>query len=144
MRNHNVSKIIGNIEYQIKNGDFNIILFLENNNSSFKRIISEIGEQKDISDSEDFIKKLVKTRSPFRIGPIRFELITLKNILIKDINYTFNSELFQNIIKNICKNNKNKNILLPIDGSLLSFYRDIENVLNETVRDTKVNIWSEK
>lgn len=144
MQNHNISKITKNIESSVKNGDFNLILLFENNNSSFKRFISQIGEQKEIENSEEFIKKLVKTHSPFRIGLIRFEIMFLKNILVKNNTYEFNSEQFFNLIKDICKNNKNKNILLPIDGALTSFYKNIETVLNETVRDIKVNIWSEK
>jgi hypothetical protein len=134
MRNHNVSEFSGNIKESIKNGDFNsVILFPEVTNDLTKFLLS-FEDKKEISDSEI----LIKTRSPFRIGVIRINLLYFKDVLTKKIGFSFNEKRFEELVQELCKTHKNKIILFPFSSQLNQFRKVIEDILEKNVRDTKI------
>lgn len=139
MKNHNVYEFSGDIEKSIKDGDIRNIIVFENSISSVNKILNSFADKKAIeaSDKFPFDYNLIKTRSPWRIGIIQIKEIRLKDIIAK--NEFFDSEKFLNDIKIIIKSFKNtiNGIVIP---SHCIFKKDIVQILNDNVRDTKVVI----
>lgn len=139
MKNHNVYEFSGDIEKSIKDGDIRNIILFENSISPVNKILNSFDDKKSIeaNDKFPFDYNLIKTRSPWRIGTIQIKEIRLKDIIIK--NEFFDSEKFLNDIKIIIKSFKNtiNGIVIP---SHCIFKKDIVQILNDNVRDTKVVI----
>ena len=139
MKNHNVYEFSGDIEKSIKDGDIRNIILFENSISPVNKILNSFADKKSVeaNDKFPFDYNLIKTRSPWRIGTIQIKEIRLKDIIIK--NEFFDSEKFLNDIKIIIKSFKNtiNGIVIP---SHCIFKKDIVQILNDNVRDTKVVI----
>lgn len=139
MKNHNVYEFTGDIEKSIKDGDIRNIILFENSISPVNKILNSFADKKSVeaNDKFPFDYNLIKTRSPWRIGTIQIKEIKLKDIIIK--NEFFDSEKFLNDIKIIIKSFKNtiNGIVIP---SHCIFKKDIVQILNDNVRDTKVVI----
>lgn len=139
MKNHNVYEFSGDIEKSIKDGDIRNIIVFENSISPVNKILNSFADKKSIeaNDKFPFDYNLIKTRSPWRIGTIQIKEIRLKDIIAK--NEFFDSEKFLNDIKIIIKSFKNtiNGIVIP---SHCIFKKDIVQILNDNVRDTKVVI----
>lgn len=139
MKNHNVYEFSGDIEKSIKDGDIRNIILFENSISPVNKILNSFADKKSIeaNDKFPFDYNLIKTRSPWRIGTIQIKEIRLKDIIAK--NEFFDSEKFLNDIKIIIKSFKNtiNGIVIP---SHCIFKKDIVQILNDNVRDTKVVI----
>ena len=139
MKNHNVYEFSGDIEKSIKDGDIRNIILFENSISPVNKILNSFTDKKVIeaNDKFPFDYNLIKTRSPWRIGTIQIKEIRLKDIIAK--NEFFDSEKFLNDIKIIIKSFKNtiNGIVIP---SHCIFKKDIVQILNDNVRDTKVVI----
>ena len=139
MKNHNVYEFTGDIEKSIKDGDIRNIILFENSVSPVNKILNSFADKKSVEANDKFPLdyNLIKTRSPWRIGTIQIKEIKLKDIIIK--NEFFDSEKFLNDIKIIIKSFKNtiNGIVIP---SHCIFKKDIVQILNDNVRDTKVVI----
>lgn len=136
MQNHNVFEFKGNVKESIKNGYFNTIILFPEINNDLTKFLDTFTERKEVSDDNT----LIKTRSPFRIGIIRFNLLYFKNVLSRKIGYTFDKEVFENYIKNFCREYKNKMALINIPVQLSAHRRDIEKILNDNMHDNKIAI----
>lgn len=136
MQNHNISEFKGDIKTAIKNGNFDTILLFPEISNDLTKFLNSFENKKEISEE----KTLIKTRSPFRIGLIKITLHYLTNILTKKVNYSFNLVDFEKLIQNICKTHKNKIILFPIFNQFAQYKKDIYNILEKNVRDTKIII----
>lgn len=140
MKNHNILEKEGNIEDAIKNGDYSYIILFESVFNPVENILNSFPENSEKENNESFRKVLFKNKSPFRIGKIRVEAYYLKNILIKNKKYTFNKEKFTTIIKDLCKEHKQSMILLPMSFTANSFRKEIYEILETNIHDTKVTI----
>lgn len=140
MKNHNILEKEGNIEDALKNGDYSYIILFESVFNPIENILNSFPENSEKEDNESFRKVLFKNKSPFRIGKIRVEVYYLKSILVKNKKYIFNKEKFTTIIKDICKEHKQSMILLPMSFTTNSFRKEIYEILETNVHDTKVTI----
>jgi hypothetical protein len=134
MRNHNVSEFSGDIKTAIKNGNFNSIILFPEISTELTKFLDGFEDKKEISETET----LIKTRSPFRIGVIRITLLYFKDVLTKKVGYSFNKKEFEKSIQDLCKTHKNKIILFPFSNQFNQFRKDIESILEQNVRDTKI------
>lgn len=140
MKNHNILEKEGNIVDALKNGDYNYIILFESAFNPIENILSTFPENSEKEDNESFRKVLFKNKSPFRIGKIRVEAYYLKNILVKNKKYIFDKEKFTTIIKDLCKEHKQSMFLLPMSFATNSFRKEIYEILETNVHDTKVTI----
>jgi sugar-specific transcriptional regulator TrmB len=134
MQNHNVSEFSGDIKAAIKNGNFDSIILFPEITSDLTKFLDTFEDKKEISENQT----LIKTRSPFRIGLIRINLLYFKNVLTKKVGYSFSKENFENLIQDLCKSHKNKIILSPFSNQFTQFRKEIETILEKNVRDTKI------
>ena len=139
MKNHNVYEFTGNIESSIKNGDIRQIFLFPGISNSLLKLINNFENKKEIEASEDFPyqQTLIKFRSPFRIGEQQLRVINPNNIISRDF---LDKEEFRVFIQKACKRFKNSINAMPINGNLSQFRKDIIDILEENVRDTKVVI----
>jgi hypothetical protein len=139
MKNHNVYEFTGNIESSIKNGDIRQIFLFPGISNSLLKLINSFENKKEIEASEDFPyqQTLIKFRSPFRIGEQQLRVINPNNIFSRDF---FDKKEFRVFIQKACKRFKNSINVMPINGNLSQFRKDIIGILEENVRDTKVVI----
>lgn len=139
MRNHNVYDFKGNIEDSIKNGDIRQIFLFPGITNSLIRLLDSFENKKEIEPSESFPYKqtLIKFRSPFRIGEQQLRLIHPEDIISRD---SFDKEAFISFIQCSCKRFKNSINIMPISGILNQYRKDIIDILESFVRDTKVVI----
>lgn len=141
MTNVNVYEFTGNIESAIKNGDFRYIILFEGITNPINKIVNSFQNIKKVENNDFFTRKLIETRSPFRIGRIHINLLETNNIFIKEgINSSINFELLKDLITYICKTYKNNIIAFPIFGAMNQYKNEIINLLKETVRGTKVQV----
>lgn len=134
MQNHNVSEFTGDIKAAIKNGNFDSIILFPEITSDLTKFLDTFEDKKEINENQT----LIKTRSPFRIGLIRINLLYFKDVLTKKIGYSFNKENFENLIQELCRTHKNKIILFPFSNQFTQFRKEIETILEKNVRDTKI------
>ena len=139
MKNHNVYEFAGNIESSIKNGDIRQIFLFPGISNSLLKLINNFENKKEIEATEDFPyqQTLIKFRSPFRIGEQQLRIIHTNNIISRDF---FDREEFRVFIQKACRRFKNSINVMPINGNLSQFRKDIIDILEENVRDTKVVI----
>jgi hypothetical protein len=141
MTNVNVYEFTGNIESAIKNGDFRYIILFEGITSPINKIVNSFQNIKKVEENNFFNRKLIETRSPFRIGRIHINLLETNNIFIKEgVNTSINFEFLRDLITYICKTYKNNIIAFPIFGAMNQYKNEIINLLKETVRGTKVQV----
>lgn len=138
MKNHNVYDFTANAETAIKNGDIRQIILFSNIYLPINKFLNSFENKKEIDATDEFPYKqiLIKSRNPFRIGEIHTRIIYLENIF----NIDFNKNAFTTAIKDICKKFKGSINALPINGPLLSVRKDILDILEANVFNTKVVI----
>lgn len=140
MKNRNILEKEGKIEDALKNGDYSYIILFESVFNPIENILNSFPENSEKENNESFRKILFKNKSPFRIGKIRVEVYYLKNILVKNKKYIFDKEKFTTIIKDLCKEHKQSMFLLPMSFATNSFRKEIYEILETNVHDTKVTI----
>ncbi len=140
MQNRNVLEKTGNIENAIKNGEYPFIILFDGIFNPTEKILNSFIENIEKENNESFKRVLFKTKSAFRIGVIRVECFYFKDIIVKDKKYIFNKEKFTNIIKDFCKNHKQTMFLLPMSSISNNFKKEIYEILETHVHDTKITI----
>jgi hypothetical protein len=124
----------------LKIGEYNCIILFDNIFNPINKVLETFSENIEKENNNDYIKVLFKGKSAFRIGVIRVEAFYLKDVLTKNNTYNFNAEKFKSIIKELCKNHKQSMFLIPTSNIVNGFKKEIYNILEEVVRDTKVTI----
>lgn len=139
MKNHNVYEFTGDLEKAIKNGDIKQILIFPGVSTQFLKFLNSFPNFKEIEPNETFpyLRKIIKHRSPFRIGEMQIQIIYIEDIITKN---NINLSSFKEFIKWFCSKFKNNISGLHISGNLLQFRKEIVDTLNEVVRDTKILI----
>jgi hypothetical protein len=141
MKNHNISYFKGNVETSISNGDFRQILIFPGVSSSFIKFLDSFQDRKEIEPSDEFpyYQTLLKIKSPFRIGLQQVRLIHVNDFISKnelDVNG------LKNFLLKFCSKFKNSINALPLTGVLSCYTSEVEKILDEIVRDTKIVIIS--
>lgn len=141
MKNHNVSYFNGDLESTIKNGNFNNVLVFSGLPASFTKIFDSFANNKVLEPTADFPYKqtLYKFRSHFRIGEQQLRLIHLDDIITRN---TFDKAGLEKFIHTFCIKRKGTINAFPILGAFTQHIKEIENILNDNVRDTKFVIIS--
>lgn len=139
MKNHNIYKFTGNITSAIKNADISQFIIFPSISCPLNRIFDSFSDKKEIEPSDDFNYKqtLIKFYSSFRIGIQKIHLIKPENIITT--NY-FNKKEFTILIKSICKKFKNSINAIYIPNQLIQYRKDIIDILENNVRNTKIII----
>lgn len=128
------------MKHLLKIGEYNTIILFDDTFNPLQKIIDSFPEKIEKENNENYKNILIKNKSPFRIGIIRINIFYFKNVLTKKNNLNFNKEKFTILIKEFCKEHKQSMILLPMSSILNNFKKEIYEVLETTVYDTKVTI----
>lgn len=124
----------------LKIGEYNTIILFDDIFNPIQKIIDSFPEKIEKNNNENYKNILIKNKSPFRIGTIRINIIYIKNVLTKNNSLNFNRENFKLLMKDFCKDHKQSMILLPLSTVVNTFRKEIFDILEEVVHDTKVTI----
>ena len=128
------------MKHLLKIGEYNTIILFDDTFNPLQKIIDSFPEKIEKENNENYKNILIKNKSPFRIGIIRINIFYFKNVLTKKSNLNFDKEKFTTIIKDLCKEHKQSMILLPMSFTTNSFRKEIYEILETNVHDTKVTI----